>query len=82
MLSLTKQNPYCSPLKVHVHKRFFGRGIAERRVFFLKSLKKIRKSVSTVFKKNVGFLTIFYIVELKSITKIDIYGKFKTGISS
>jgi hypothetical protein len=67
---------------VHVHKRFLVRGSAERRVFFPEIAEKIRKSVSTVFNKNVGVLTILWIIELKSITKIDIYGKFKAGISS
>jgi hypothetical protein len=56
--------------------------MAERCVFFPEITEKIRKSVSTVFNKNVVVLTILYIIELKSITKINIYGKFKAGISS
>jgi hypothetical protein len=44
--------------------------------------RKITESDSTVFNKNVGDLTILYVIELNIIYKIDIYGKHKTGISS
>ncbi len=54
--------------KVHVHKRFLGRGIAERRDFFPEIAEKIRESVSTVFNKNVGVLATLNIIELKIIT--------------
>ena len=49
-------------VKYRVHKRFFGRGIAERRDFFPEIAERIRKSVSTVISilEVCGTISVYW----------------------
>jgi len=70
------------PCKVWCTQAIFGMRNRGAAVFFLEVAEKIRQSVSTVFIKILDILKNFYVFGLKSITVVDTYGRFKTGISS
>ena len=61
---------------------FFDANLRSDAIFLPKIANPIRKSVSTQIATFLLFSVWLYVIGLKFITEIDIYGRFITGISS